>query len=139
MRNILIGLISFVFILFVASYFYLSFIQVKPEGWFVNSEEVKGSAIQHKSSIYTLNFEQQNALIELLNRGKIVRANRSQQVNPEITAILIYLFNQDSPLALTPMTNDYSLFAISDWGGERFLAAYEPKSLQLLLSSTYDH
>src|SRR4051812_45576271 len=63
---------------------------------YISPSEVRGMAVQHDKLLYTLNFEQQNALVEIFNRSiPISKADVESRKNEApkasgISKIIIY-------------------------------------------------
>lgn len=66
---------------------------------FISPNDVRGMAVEHHGLLYTLNFNQQNALIEILNRAipvtqAEVEARKISNDTPiGVKKIIIYQFN----------------------------------------------
>ena len=68
-------------------------------GGYIKPGDVRGAAVEHGGLLYTLNFEQQNTLLRLLNRSVPVSKTESESLSPPppISKILLYLF-QNRPV-----------------------------------------
>ncbi len=128
MKTALGVIIFFVLILLAATYFYTVSIQTAPPPPFISAGNVEGSAVLVDDVSYTLNFAQQNQLINILNQANPARRKESEPVKNG-KAILIYLFDQQNPLTLTPV-DDYELLQIDD---EHFLAIESSEELKEFL------
>ncbi len=139
MKKIIIAILVSVLILFGIANFYLWFQENKPKDWFLDEGAVRGSGVVHKEQIYTLNFDQQNALLEILNESKRVKDKTVKSSESSgIDNLVIYLFHPSEPVVLTPINAAYSLFSVSTFKPNRYLAIGNSEKLQALLNTTYD-
>lgn len=77
---------------------------------FISPNDVKGVAVEHNGELYTLNFSQQNQLIDVINRSFIVTQESVDRRTihfaeaPEINKIIIYRFNEPNvQIEITPI------------------------------------
>lgn len=123
---------------------------------FISPNDVRGSAIEHKGLVYTLNFNQQNKLIEVLNRAVPIskkdfetRESKSAPTIP-IQKIVIYRFNA-SDIEIKPVgyvsksnptgkdTTPYSMvLSIPEWNPQGFIEESVTDELHQLLMTTFD-
>lgn len=103
----------------------------------LSQKDVKGSAIIHKDILYTLNFKQQNSLVEAINSSiSIVKANEKDRIaKPDFDRLVIYRFNQPD-LEITPIEFDKEELVFS-LNGKFFKEGTQGK-LKHMLSETYD-
>lgn len=123
----------------------------------ISPNDVRGIAIEHNHKLYTLNFEQQNALVEIFNRsipvGKELVDKRKIAVSnaPQVEKMVVYRFNAPD-LVATPVayvsksssalqkaeTNKISLvYSVPEWNQNGLLEEALSDDLNKLLSSTY--
>lgn len=126
---------------------------------YISPNDVRGMAIEHNSTLYTLNFAQQNTLVDIFNRAIPVNkgAFEARQVTnvkaPQVTKIIIYRFNQpdieikpvgyvnkNSSALTSADPSRYSMvFSAPIWNPEGLLEETASDELQQLLLTTYDH
>jgi len=124
---------------------------------YISPYDVRGVAVQHNSKLYTLNFSQQQELVDILNRSipvgeELVKTRKINLDNPpEVEKIIVYRFNA-SDLEIVPVAyiskthstlkkNDaekYSVvYSVPEWNINGFLEESTSDDLVKLLSSTY--
>lgn len=124
---------------------------------YLSPNDVRGVAVEHNNKLYTLNFDQQNELVDRLNRsipvGKKLVEKRKINVDhpPEVQKIIIYRFNA-SDLELIPVAyvskstsimqddsqNKISLvYSVPEWNENGLLEESTGDELAKLLYSTY--
>jgi len=139
MKKIILSLVVAVFVLLGVSYFYLGMEERDAKGWFVNKEEVRGSALKANNLNYTFNYKQQKGVLQELNNSKKVQNLNPPQYTPNaIDSIMIYLFDSKEPLELVPASNDYTYFKVSTWKEPYYLQIMDPEDLQIILELAYD-
>lgn len=126
---------------------------------YISSSEVRGMAVQHNQLLYTLNFEQQNTVVDIFNRAipvsKEVAEGRMKSLkdNPEIQKIIIYRFNapdiEVKPIGLVYKTlsqgapdsieNQSLVFSVPEWNPNGLMEEVASDKLWQFLSNTYDH
>lgn len=108
---------------------------------YISRGDVRGTAVVHRHKEYTLNFDQQNALIAYLNQLEQVpqNTNRSGQSLLDFEKIIVYKFNAPN-IEINPVgySNDDLLFSIPQWYREGLLKDTSHGELNSLLSKTYD-
>lgn len=128
--------IGLAFMLNLVSIFWLE----KPET-FLHYNDVRGMAVVHANLPYTLNFEQQNQVIDLINRalpvGPHFLSNKGSP--PDFEKLIIYRF-KTSDLELHPVAyvDDHLVFSVPEWDTGRYLQEVSQGSMHHLLSQTYD-
>jgi hypothetical protein len=109
---------------------------------YIKLNDVRGVAVEHNKLPYTLNFEQQVDVINLLNRSvKIAEITREgSRQKPNIDKIIIYRFEQPN-LIIEPLTylDNNLIFSLPEWNKEGYLMDISGGTLQQTLSNTYDH
>lgn len=134
----------------------ISMLGVAPSKY-LSPNDVRGIAVEHKGILYTLNFSQQNELVEILNRlfpvGKDVVEKRKVDIphKSEVAKIIIYRFNAPDldilPVAYVSKTtsvmakqdpnNIRMVLSVPEWNPNGLLEESSSDELQKLLSSTY--
>ncbi len=102
--------------------------------------DVRGSEVVYRGKSYTLSFEQQQGLVELLNRSVHVTRLRDKKAPfSGIEEIVIYRFG-DKPLKITPVDigDDAAYFRAPQLHPEGFLMDTSAGTLWTLLQQTYD-
>jgi hypothetical protein len=115
------------------------FFDEKQEGY-LPQDNVMGVAIMHKKKPYTLNFDQQREVVELLNRSLSVGIKREQgEEKPDFDSLIIYLFN-GGEIKVTPLSwQDQSLvFSAHPWQNADYFKDTSGGKLYELLKTTYD-
>lgn len=124
---------------------------------YISPSEVRGMAVQHDKLLYTLNFEQQNALVEIFNRAIPVtqadidaRKTEAPKV-VDVPKIIIYRFNAPNiviePVAFVAKkyfvdgfsSQRYNLvFSVPEWNPKGLLEEAAQDQMAALLAKTYD-
>jgi hypothetical protein len=108
---------------------------------YINRNDVLGMAVEYKQLPYTLNFKEQNAVINFLNESQ---PHEKSLYEPDPTAfpftrLIIYRFNgpeiQIIPIALP---HQDLVFAASAWDRDRYFHDVSKGELFHLLNTTYD-
>ena len=125
---------------------------------YIAPNDVRGMAVLHKDKPYTLNFEQQNAMIKIFNSaipvGKELVTNYKVNVlnAPDIQKVIIYRFNGPDieviPVAYvneteiktaTPNQKNFNMvFSVPEWNKKSLLEESTPGGFQNTLNLTYD-
>jgi hypothetical protein len=109
---------------------------------FLSYNGVRGMATIYKDQPYTLNFQQQNEMIEILNSAIV--ANNDILTEKIETAnfdfLQIYLFNAPGVL-IKPIgyEKDELIFSTSAWNPQKNLRTMSNGRLRKLIAETYDH
>lgn len=111
----------------------------EPEKYILKGD-VKGIEIVHNDKPYTLNFEQQNTLIDYLNQSLPVNTNFRIDPNLPFSKIIIYRF-KGAPLELTPITlvGTDLVFSAPTWNPNGYLRDISVGRMNKLLNNTFDH
>lgn len=131
-----LGAIAIALVLNLISLFFLE----KPETY-LRYNDVRGMAVVHQGIPYTLNFEQQNEVVEILNRSIPVDSNYLTNTNtqPEFEKIVIYRFHKpDLELKSIAYVDGNYLFSAPEWQKTGYLREVTKGKLKALLSQTYD-
>lgn len=107
---------------------------------YIRRNHVRGMAVEHHQLLYTLNFQQQNDVLDILNRAIPITDIKGNREEPLIEKIVIYLFDDQPDLILTPVAyvNDDLVFSNPDWNPDGYLMEVSAGRLHQLLSQTYD-
>jgi hypothetical protein len=101
-------------------------------------DTVRGVEVVHKGKPYTLNFEQQNSMITLLNASLPIKAGVPTS-SLDFEKVIIYVF--DAPnIILTPISyvDENLVFSVPNWNKAGFLKDNSAGELKKLISQTYD-
>lgn len=133
-----------------------AFLGVVPSRY-ISPNDVRGIAIEHNQKLYTLNFSQQNALIDILNRSfpigkELVDSRKVTPSHPaEVQKIILYRFNLPD-LEINPVAYVYKstsimeqeegnkislVFSVPEWNANGYLEEATADDLNKLLFSTY--
>ena len=118
---------------------------------YISQNEVKNVAVEHKGKMYTLNFEQQKKVIDILNRLILVSAGELDKVKHEvpggISKIVIYKFSGED-IDVKPVGyvgNDTKeepiitmVFSIPQWNKSTLLEESFPNEMMRALAHTFD-
>lgn len=114
----------------------------KPENEkFLRYNHVRGMAVNHNQVLYTLNFTQQNKVIDILNRSvRVVGVKPGKREKPAIDQIIVYQFDGKPDLIINPVAyvDKNLVFSAPEWEPEGYLMELSEGDLQTLLSKTYD-
>ncbi len=115
----------------------------QPEGQtYLKYNDVRGMAISHNNLLYTLDFVQQNKLIDIINRSvRVVGVKPGKRQKPDIEKIVVYQFEGKPDLTINPIAyvDNNLVFSVSQWESEGYLMEISNGALQTLLSQAYDH
>lgn len=128
-------------VLAVAALFIVNFSSYLPIPGIAKSfskDEVRGMAVEHDRSLFTLNFEQQNQAIDFLNQASVAKEQSPAKSAIPIQKIIIYPFGNQQPIEIATIAFD---------NADNLLFRYKDKVMQdtskgkfkQLLSETYDH
>jgi len=122
-------------------------INVAPIFWhslpetYLSYNGVQGIAVEHNHKLYTLNFSQQNTMIELLNRS--LPTNKKMAPDPDlkksVEKIVIYPFGAPT-FEITPIAyeNNHLFFEAPKWNPDGQMLDVSNGDLEHLISETYD-
>lgn len=108
---------------------------------YLKYNDVRGIAVSHQQKLYTLNFEQQNSAIEMLNRSvPVVDIKPGQRQKPDIEKIIVYQFENQPDIIITPVAivNGNLVFSVPQWVQDGYLMDLSDGDFQKLLAQTYD-
>lgn len=107
---------------------------------YLSKKDVRGTAIIHQGKEYTLNFAQQNALIDYLNASQ-VQVNQDLKVDSpaDFEKIVIYLFEVPN-VEIIPIgySKNNLIFTSEKWNAKGQFIDTSNGQLKELLSGTYD-
>lgn len=129
---------------------------------YISPNDVRGIAVEHDGLLYTLNFEQQNALIDIFNRTLPLSKESFEKRkidNPlsNIANIIVYPFHEKdyqvtivgyvSKSTTSQSSNPKDIasqdlkavFSIPEWNKTSYLEESTANESLKLLQSTYDH
>ncbi len=108
---------------------------------YLKYNEIRGIAVQHHQLLYTLNFAQQNQLIDLLNHSVKITDFTGDIQKPDIEKIIIYRFRGAEDLVINPISyvDENLVYFIPEWNPNGYLMDISGGQLQTLLSQTYDN
>lgn len=104
----------------------------------MSAGSISGSAVEHNNELYTLNLVQQNQLIDFINGSVQAKEQNSQSGPVDIKRILIYQFDLQPEIEISPLSYDSSDNLIFTFEGKLRHDTSGGK-LKKLLSETYDH
>lgn len=119
-------------------------------------DNVRGMAVEYKDKLWTLNFEQQNAIVDIVNSSMpIEKPSPIEGGKPPINKIVVYRFN-GSDLEIIPLgyIKDSLEFSMTDTESEsvekntelkpttspkvKYFREIAPSNIQKILSSAID-
>lgn len=112
-----------------------------PNQTYLKYNHVRGMAISHNQMFYTLNFKQQNTVIDILNRAvPITEIKPGKRQPPNIDKLVIFQFLGKPDIELTAITyiDQDLIFSVPQWVPNGYLLELSEGDLQKLLSQTYD-
>ena len=109
---------------------------------FLTPTDVRGMAVEHNGKLFTLNFDQQNHVVAVLNQAVKVGSEKyfeAEDVDFGYERLLIYRF-EEPDLEMTPLAfiNQQLLFRLPEWNPNGLIRETGPGELDYLLSQTYD-
>ncbi len=108
---------------------------------YLKYNDVRGMAVSRNQLLYTLNFQQQNSVIDILNKALPIDEIKSgQRQQPNIQQMIIYQFQGKPDIVLTPIAyvDRNLIFSAPQWQHNGYLMELSEGDLQTLLSQTYD-
>lgn len=123
---------------------------------YISPNDVRGIAVEHNHKLYTLNFAQQNELVDILNRSipvgqELVEKRKTTLKDaPEIEKIIVYRFNAPDleiiPVAYVAKTSSVTkadaakvslVYSVPEWNKNGLLEESTSDDLNKLLLTTY--
>jgi hypothetical protein len=135
-----------------------SFLGIVPSKY-ISSNDVRGMAVEHHDLLYTLNFEQQNTLVDVFNRSIPVteamvesrKMTAIPPIAPQIQRIILYRFSgpdiEIRPVAYVAKSSSVDaepeeqltfVFSVPAWNPTGLLEEAASDELYRILSKTYD-
>ena len=117
----------------IASYKYLS------------PNDVRGMAVEHNQKLYTLNFAQQNFVVDLINNAlPLTTKEEPKNGKVDFSKIVIYRFNAPDieihPIAYISKENSSHLvFSVPALNPNALLQDNSSENVKNFFSKTYDH
>ncbi len=108
---------------------------------YLKPNHVKGMAVEYNNLLYTLDFKQQNDLVELLNHSvRVVGVKPNKRKKPKISKIIIYQFEDKPDIIITPVAyiNKNLVYSAPDWNQDNYLMEINDGRVKKLLAQTYD-
>lgn len=110
-----------------------------PDAYF-HHNDIKGIAVEYKQRLYTLNFKQQNDVIDILNRAipieKIIHIDKK----PDFSRLIVYTFDKRQEIEFTPLAfnNDDLIFYAPKLIPKGYLMEVSAGELHELLANAHD-
>lgn len=108
---------------------------------YLKYNHVRGMAIDHQKLLYTLNFQQQNEVIDILNESvRVVGVKPGKRKKPDFEKVIVYQFDGKPDLIIKPIAyvGNNLVFSVAEWNPEGYLMELSEGKLQTLLSKSYD-
>jgi hypothetical protein len=108
---------------------------------YIKHNSVRGMAVGRNQMLYTLNFEQQNKVTNILNRSvRVVGVKPGKRQKPDIDQIVIYQFDKKPDIILSPIAyvDDNLVFTAPACVDQGYLMELSNGDLQKLLAESYD-
>lgn len=140
MKTFLASLIAAFIVLLLALKIAPIFLNAKNEKY-LSFNGVRGMAIIHKNKPYTLNFDQQNSMIEMLNLSIPLQKLPANQAKTPVNFEKIIIYQFDTPdLVLKPKEylNDELIFSVPEWNSKLSMKDTSQGKLKKLLEQTFD-
>ncbi len=122
-------------------------------GRYISINDVRGMAIEARGKAWTLNYDQQKEVLDILNAAKPLQPSYPGSKGPDFLAhadfnrLTIYRFDEKPDLIITPIgyTSDNTPgaenleFSIPSWNPSGPLRESSNGKLKSILESLYDH
>ncbi len=108
---------------------------------YLKFNSVRGMAVEHDKLLYTLNFDQQNNIITILNRSvRVMGVKPDKRQKPDIEKLVVYQFENKPDIIITPIAyiNNNLVFSAPAWNADNYLMELSNGELQKLFVQTYD-
>lgn len=117
------------------------YVKTEPEK-FISRNQISGMAVEHNGKQYTLNFEQQNQVVSILNRSIKVGLEgylTGDEASFDYDYLIIFRFNEGE-IKIKPVSfaNRQLIFQAPEFNPDGLLREIGPGKLNRLLSETYD-
>lgn len=112
-----------------------------PKDVLLDYNSIRGSAIEHGGKLYTLNFEQQKALIEAINASTRIAELPTGGKKPSFTKIVVYRFDDAPDVVITPIAfvDGNLVYSAPQLITPDYLMELSRGQLEKILSQTYDN
>lgn len=143
MNNRTLFTLTGVLIATFALLFIIKFIEMtsgETQAKYIAYNDVRGSSIDYKGLAYTLNFEQQNTLLLLLNQAESAPKGQEAKEPAAITKIVIYRFGNNPDIVIKPLgyVDGNLLFNAPLWKKDGSLIEKSGGKLKALLENAHD-
>lgn len=103
---------------------------------YLSPYEVRGIAVISQEKPYTLNFEQQNQVMEILNRAiPVGHVGNAERKKPPFEKVVIYRFDKpEVELVPEAMNEDSIVFKVKEWNPEGYVSELSDGDLLHLLT-----
>ena len=126
-------------ILFGVSVAFLVHAQNKIVEYRFDNDQISSAAIVYGNAEYTLNSEQTEELIKLLDAAdNITAATEKDGTAGKFEKIVLYRFEGKEPIILQSQNAESTLFSVSVWNKDKQLEIAEPKELSRLVEQAHD-
>ena len=108
---------------------------------YLKYNNVRGMAVGHNQMLYTLNFKQQNDVIDILNRSvRVLEVKPGKRQKPNIEKIVVYQFDHLPDLIITPIAyvDGNLVYSVPQWNEDGYMMELSDGDMQKLLTQTYD-
>lgn len=120
---------------------YLPTLSTAAEDRFLTHNGVQGVEVYHKNIPFTLNFEQQNLLVDEMNRAEPIGVEqiRKRASMFQFEKIVVYQFNKPT-ITLTPINvvDQNIIFEVPEWNKNGYIQEQSGGELLKMISKTYD-
>ena len=144
MKNRTLFTVALLFILGIIVLFVVNFSSLlmthSSQDKYLKQTSVKGVAVEYQNLLYTLNFEQQKALVEMLNHSiRVVGVKPDKRKKPEISKIIIYQFEDEPEIIITPVAyiNQNLVYSAPYCNPGHYLMEINDGLVAKLLAQTY--
>lgn len=107
---------------------------------YLQYNNVRGMAVLHNKLLYTLNFQQQNKVIDIINQAVTIDTIKGDRKPPNVEKLMIYQFENapDIELVAVGYVEKNLIFSAPKWVPNGYLMEVSEGNLQKLLSESYD-
>lgn len=108
---------------------------------YLKYNSVKGMAVERNKLLYTLNFDQQNEIVSILNRSvRVLGVKPNKREKPKIDKLVIYQFGENPDIIITPIAyiDKNLVYSAPAWSPDNYLMELSDGQLSKLIAQTYD-
>lgn len=112
-----------------------------PSQTYLQFNDVRGMAVKHDGVLYTLNFDQQKRMIEMINQSdKVERVGDGKREAANFEEIVIYRFDGKDNWVIKPVAyiNNDLFYSMPEWHPNGYLMDVSDGKLKTLILETYD-